>query len=242
VKPVIAILAAGLLLGGCAAASQTAAPASSPVSSDASAAASSPVESSAPAASTSSGTTTCQYAASGTAAKQVSAPPTDDVPATGTTTVTLKFADGPVVVTLDRASAPCTVNSFISLAEQGFYDGTSCHRLAVGTGMSMLQCGDPTATGSGGPGYQFADELSGSETYTAGTVAMANAGPNTNGSQFFIVFGDSQLTPDYTVFGHIDKAGLKVIEKIAAAGHDDSYGDGTGKPLGDATIASAKVG
>jgi peptidyl-prolyl cis-trans isomerase B (cyclophilin B) len=93
-----------------------------------------------------------------------------------------------------------------------------------------VQCGDPTGTGRGGPGYQFADELTGTETYPAGTVAMANSGPDTNGSQFFIVYGDTSLAPNYTVFGTVDAASLKVIEKMASEGHDDSWGDGTGKP------------
>ena len=96
---------------------------------------------------------------------------------------------------------------------QGYFEGTRCHRLTT-EGIFVLQCGDPSATGMGGPGYSFADELSGTEQYSAGTVAMANAGPNTNGSQFFIVFQDSMLPPAYTVFGHLDAASLKVVQKI----------------------------
>ncbi len=82
----------------------------------------------------------------------------------------------------------------------------------------MLQCGDPTGTGTGGPGYSFDDELSGKETYPAGTLAMANAGPNTNGSQFFIVYDDTQLPPAYAVFGQLDAASVKIVAEVAEKG------------------------
>jgi peptidyl-prolyl cis-trans isomerase B (cyclophilin B) len=98
----------------------------------------------------------------------------------------------------------------------------------------VLQCGDPSATGSGGPGYSFADELTGKETYPAGTFAMANAGPDTNGSQFFIVLADVELDPLYTVFGKVDDAGLKVAQDIAAEGNGP---DGTA-PAKDVVIES----
>ena len=104
----------------------------------------------------------------------------------------------------------------------------------------MLQCGDPTATGMGGPGYQYDDELSGSETYGAGTLAMANAGPGTNGSQFFIVFDDSQLPPSYTVFGKVDAAGIKTVQKVAAKGTETGTPDGP--PKQPVEIATVKVG
>lgn len=162
-------------------------------------------------------TTSCSYQGFGRPAKPVDPPDTDDVPASGTTKVTINMTEGPVTVTLDRAKAPCTVNSFLGLAKQGYYDNTKCHRL-VDQGIYVLQCGDPTGTGGGGPGYQFADELTGTEQYTAGVVAMANAGPNTNGSQFFFVWADTQLLPDYTIFGSIDQASLEVITSIAAKG------------------------
>ncbi len=93
----------------------------------------------------------------------------------------------------------------------------------------MLQCGDPTASGSGGPGYSFPDELEGDETYGPGTLAMANAGPDTNGSQFFIVYGDSPLDPAYTVFGEVSEEGIGVVEQIAAAGTDTGATDGAPK-------------
>jgi len=161
---------------------------------------------------------------------------TGDVPVTITTTV------GDLELTLDGAGAPCTVNSFLSLAKQGFYDNTSCHRLGVGTGFSLLQCGDPKGDGTGGPGYQYADELTGAETYPAGTVAMANAGANTNGSQFFLVFGDTQLDPNYTVFGHFDEATIQILAGVGAAGHDDAWGDGTGRPNTPVTFQKITIG
>jgi peptidyl-prolyl cis-trans isomerase B (cyclophilin B) len=116
------------------------------------------------------------------AAKDVSPPPsvatlTGEVPATISTTA------GELDVKLDADSTPCTVNSFVSLADQGYFDDTPCHRLTTAAaGIYVLQCGDPTGTGTAGPGYSFPDELTGKETYPAGTLAMANAGPDTNGS------------------------------------------------------------
>ena len=146
---------------------------------------------------------------------------------------------GTLQFTLDADNAPCTVNSFLSLAGLGYYDGTSCHRLTVADGFKVLQCGDPTGTGAGGPGYAYADELSGSETYGSGTLAMANAGPDTNGSQFFIVYGDTGLPPSYTVFGTVDKAGLKAIDAAAAAGVTPA-GAQDGAPVTPVKIESVK--
>lgn len=183
----------------------------------------------------------CTYKATADAAKKVALPPTSGVANSGTAAVTLKLNDKALTLTLDRERTPCTTNSFVSLVSQKYFDGTSCHRLAD-SGIFVLQCGDPTATGTGGPGYEFADELSGEETYPAGSLAMANAGPGTNGSQFFIVFADTQLSPNYTVFGAIDEAGLKVVTAIAAGGQDGAWGDGTGKPKLPAVITSATVG
>ena len=174
-------------------------------------------------------------------AKKVDLPPASGVANSGTAAVTLKLNDKLLGLTLDQERTPCITNSFVSLARQGYFDGTSCHRLAD-SGIFVLQCGDPTATGTGGPGYQFADELTGEETYPAGTLAMANAGPGTNGSQFFIVFADTTLAPNYTVFGRIDAAGLKTALAIAAGGQDGAWGDGTGKPKLPAVITSATVG
>ena len=159
----------------------------------------------------------CTYTSDGSpAAKEVDLPP-DSAAYSGEVAGTIETSAGDIGITLDADAAPCTVNSFVSLAEQGYFDDTQCHRLTQG-GLSVLQCGDPTATGSGGPGFSFADELEGDETYGAGTLAMANAGPDTNGSQFFMVYADSQLSADYTVFGSIDEAGVGILEEIAARG------------------------
>ncbi len=176
------------------------------------------------------GGASCTYQATGDAAKQVDLPPTMGVPDSGTAAWSLRLGEAQVALTLEQEQAPCTVNSFTSLAAQGYFEGTSCHRLVDGPGLFVLQCGDPTGTGSGGPGYQFADELDGAETYPAGTLAMANAGPGTNGSQFFIVYADSQLPASYTVFGRTDAAGVEVLAGLAAAGQDGTYPDGSGKP------------
>jgi len=186
------------------------------------------------------GTTTCQYPVTGDPAKAVD-PPGTGVSDIGTVTMTLSMTDGTVTIVGDRAATPCTLNSFESLAKQNYFNGTACHRLAD-SGMYMVQCGDPTGTGRAGPGYEFADELDPASRYTAGTVAMANSGPDTNGSQFFIVYRDSELPPNYTVFGHVDEASLKVIESMAADGQDNSYGDGTGKPNNPFMINTATVG
>lgn len=186
-------------------------------------------------------TTTCDYPEDGEAAREVEVPDSE-APAEGTVEATITTNFGDIGLTLDAASAPCTVNSFVSLAEQGFYDDTPCPRIGDQEGFGILQCGDPTGTGAGGAGYSFADELSGDETYPAGTLAMANAGPDTNGSQFFLVFRDSQFQPNYNVFGTIDDAGLDVLTEIAAEGNDNSNPAGGGAPNKDVTIEKVTVG
>lgn len=183
-------------------------------------------------------TVSCTYSAGGQRAKPVDPPPATDVPATGTLTATVDMSAGPVTITMDRAAAPCTVNSFEALVKQGFYDDTACHRL-VDSGIYILQCGDPTGTGMGGPGYRFPDELTGNEQYTAGVVAMANAGADTNGSQFFIVWADSPLPPDYTVFGTIDQASLDVVTTIASRGVSK---DASPSPIAEAKIDRVSLG
>ena len=102
----------------------------------------------------------------------------------------------------------------------------------------MLQCGDPGGTGTGGPGYTFPTQVTGSETYPRGTVAMANSGSGTDGSQFFLVFGDSTLPPNYTVVGRIDDPGLAVLDTIAANGNDGANGTGDGAPTQPVTITA----
>ena len=183
----------------------------------------------------------CEYAAAGEAAKPVEPPPTSGVATSGTVRYVLEMTEGPVTITLDQGKAPCTVNSFVSLARQGYFDRTRCHRLAD-SGIFVLQCGDPTGTGSGGPGYVFANETDGTESYVRGVVAMANAGPGTNGSQFFLVWDDStslDSSPNYTIFGTMDAAGRDVVAEMAAEGQDGSNRDGTGRPNNPSEIRRA---
>ena len=198
----------------------------------------------------------CRYVSDGTTAarkvKKPSATPPEDLPAR----LTIVTNHGDIPVTLDADQAPCAVNSLFSLAKQGYFDRTPCHRLST-QGYFVLQCGDPTGTGRGGPGYTFADELvdndprlqpCGTEagqqycTYNAGTVAMANAGANTNGSQFFLVYGNSKFPPDSTVLGNMDAAGLKVVKEIAAKGIGTSNGisPGDGAPTDPVIISDVK--
>ncbi|WZH53648.1 MAG: peptidylprolyl isomerase [Nocardioides alkalitolerans] len=184
---------------------------------------------------------TCEYRETGQAARDVDLPPAEPT-VTADTSATITTSNGDLDVTLLGADAPCTVGSFVSLAEQGFYDDTPCPRITTMPGFELLQCGDPTGTTSGGPGYEFDDELSGDETYEAGTLAMANAGPGTNGSQFFIVYGDTQLSPDYTVFGTVSADSLPVIEEIAADGDDGSNPAGGGAPVTPIDIESVTIG
>lgn len=183
----------------------------------------------------------CDYRQSGSPARAVDLPPADPT-VSGDVDVVIATSAGDLHATLDAEAAPCTVGSFVSLAEQGFYDETPCPRITTAPGFSILQCGDPTGTTGGGPGYEFDDELSGDETYTGGTLAMANAGPDTNGSQFFVVYGDTQLSPAYTVFGQIDQADLAVVEAIAADGDDGSNPAGGGAPNTPIDITSVTVG
>jgi peptidyl-prolyl cis-trans isomerase B (cyclophilin B) len=157
---------------------------------------------------------------------------------------------GNIGLQLDNAMTPCTVNNFASLAQQGFFDDTPCHRLTTGD-LSVLQCGDPTGTGSGGPGYRFPNEYPTNQyrltdpavqipvVYPRGTLAMANSGVGTNGSQFFLVYEDSALPPTYTVFGTIDDTGLATLDDIAAAGIKDGGTDG--EPAESVRITSARL-
>jgi len=196
----------------------------------------------------------CQYPATTEPASKPVQPPQDGrIPTTpeqlGATLVTTQ---GDIGLELTNAKTPCTVNNFTSLARQGFFDNTTCHRLTTTDHLGVVQCGDPTGTGDGGPGYRFPNEyptnqyrltdpaLQAPVVYPRGTLAMANSGPGTNGSQFFLVYRDSALPPTYTVFGTIDSAGLAILDKIAAGGVADGSGDG--KPVLDATIKSVRIG
>ncbi|MGV9410376.1 peptidylprolyl isomerase [Nocardia sp. NPDC003693] len=203
-------------------------------------------------------TVTCDYRnAQSPASKPVERPGTADISTTTNAKATLETNQGAIGVTLNAAESPCTVNSFVSLAKQNFFSDTQCHRMTTGEGLQVLQCGDPSATGMGGPGYQYDNEYPSDQYdaadpaaqmpvgYKRGVLAMANAGPDqttgggTNGSQFFLVYGDSQLPPQYTIFGTIDEGGLATLDKIAKAGVAGGAPDG--KPAEDVTIQSVRI-
>ena len=174
------------------------------------------------------GATTCTYTNVIPSDKYQGLPPADASLAAKPYSASIVTTQGVITFAASTAAAPCTTNSFRFLAEHGYYNQTHCHRLTLQY-IYVLQCGDPTGTGAGGPGYQFDDENLTGATYPAGTVAMANAGPNTNGSQFFICWKDTELPPLYTPFGKVT-SGLKVLQKIAAAGDDQQNGPGDGYP------------
>lgn len=185
------------------------------------------------------------------ASKPAPVPTVTNASTSGTVPVAVQTDRGAIPLTLNRATGPCAVENFLSLTTAGFYNGTPCHRLTTGDGLKVLQCGDPTGSGSGGPGYTINDEPptglapaeSGSVVYPRGTVAMAKtSAPNSGGSQFFLVYADSTLPPDYTVFGTIGDAGLATLDSIAAAGSDNSNGPGDGKPVTPVTIQTVTAG
>jgi peptidyl-prolyl cis-trans isomerase B (cyclophilin B) len=195
----------------------------------------------------------CQYPPSPEpAARQVNPPRQGKVPTDpAQVSVSMVTNQGHIGLLLANNESPCTVNSFASLAQQKFFDGTKCHRLTTGDSSSILQCGDPTADGTGGPGYQFANEyptdqypagdpaLKQPVVYPRGTLAMANAGPGTNGSQFFLVYKDTLLPPAYTIFGKIQQDGLATLDKIAKGGV--AGGGADGPPAVEVTITSAQL-
>jgi cyclophilin family peptidyl-prolyl cis-trans isomerase len=158
---------------------------------------------------------------------------------TKTYTAVVKTNMGTYSAVLDAAKAPGTVNNFVSLARNKYFDGTTCHRAIPGF---MIQCGDPTATGSGGPGYKFADELPASGEYKIGSLAMANSGANTNGSQFFVISGDQgvSLPPNYTLFGQVTDGLDTTVVALDAAGNDDPSSNGV-PPLTEITIESITI-
>jgi peptidyl-prolyl cis-trans isomerase B (cyclophilin B) len=192
----------------------------------------------------------CQYpASSDPAAKPVKPPRTGKIPTDpAQVSASMATSQGNIGLMLANNESPCTVNSFASLTGQGFFNDTKCHRLTTSPTLGVLQCGDPKGDGTGGPGYQFANEYPTDQyppndpktqepvLYPRGTMAMANAGPNTNGSQFFLVYKDSQLAPQYTVFGTIQADGLATLDKIAKAGVAGGGDDGA--PAIDVTIKS----
>jgi len=194
------------------------------------------------------GTVACTYApdeSGNPSLTDVGTPPTPEAtPTEGTSTLLMSTTQGDLTLTLDRATAPCAAASFTYLAEQKFFDGSPCHREVNQPTFGVLQCGDPTGTGSGGPSYKFAEEVTPETTYPRGTIAMAkSAAPASTGSQFFLCFTDTELTPDYTAVGTVDEAGLAVLDQIAAAGNDGSFepSPGGGAPSVPVTINSLTV-
>ena len=155
--------------------------------------------------------------------------------------ITFTTNQGEIVIETTPALAPLTVNAMAALAQKNYFDNTICHRLTT-EGIFVLQCGDPTGTGTGGPGFNIPDENLPQpidNNYPAGTVAMANSGlPGTSGSQFFLVYQDTTLGPDYTIWGSIT-SGLDILQTIASAGVVDGGADGA--PLTGVTIESTKV-
>ena len=184
---------------------------------------------------------------------------TECAPLEGATTQTQEFADafalcidpsktytatvitnmGEYTAILDPVKAPGTVNNFVNLARHQYFDGTICHRAIPGF---MVQCGDPTATGSGGPGYKFADELPFAGEYKIGSLAMANSGPNSNGSQFFVITGSQGvgLAPNYTLFGQVTDGLDTTVVALDAAGNPDTGANGT-PPLQEIKIESITI-
>jgi peptidyl-prolyl cis-trans isomerase B (cyclophilin B) len=197
----------------------------------------------------------CLYSTTDTvpAGKAVGVPPdADKAPVKGTATLIVKTDHGDITVTLDRAKAPCSVQSLLFLAEKKYYDGTLCSRLTTGDTFKSLTCGDASGTGHGTPGYEFQDRSpygdlkpavpnhpDSNRIYPRGTVAMSNDGSGVNGAMFFIVYGDSELLSDYPVVGTSD---LTAVDQIAAKGLVPFADDRTdGKPKVPVTVQQAVV-
>ena len=195
---------------------------------------------------------TCAYPPTATQAVRPVRPPRSGAVPTDPAVVdaTIVTNDGALGLRLDNGKSPCAVNSFVSLAQQGYFDDTDCQRLTDSRTLAVVQCGDPTGTGSGGPGYRFANEYPTNQyrpldpalerplTYPRGTLAMAAAGKDSNGSQFLIVSRDSKLPPTHTVFGRVDEGGLATLDRLTAVGVDGGGEDG--KPKRPITIESIR--
>jgi peptidyl-prolyl cis-trans isomerase B (cyclophilin B) len=166
--------------------------------------------------------------------------PTASITESNKAQITFTTNQGEIIIETLPTLAPLTVNALAALAQKNYFDNTICHRLTT-EGIFVLQCGDPTGTGTGGPGFNIPDENLPEpieNNYPAGTVAMANAGPGTSGSQFFLVYQDTTLGPDYTIWGTIT-SGLEIVQTIASAGVIDGGPDGA--PATGVTIESTKV-
>lgn len=163
-------------------------------------------------------------------------PPEMEIDESKNYSAVLKTTEGDITIELTADATPITVNNFVFLAKKGFYDGVIFHRVIEDF---MIQGGDPTGTGSGGPGYRFDDEEFEGE-YTKGTVAMANAGPNTNGSQFFIMHGETPLPPNYVIFGFVAD-GLDVVDTIATADVSTSVSGEKSSPVDPVIIESVEI-
>jgi peptidylprolyl isomerase len=168
------------------------------------------------------------------ASKQWNSPPDMVIDPSKRYTAQMETSMGSLTIALDPVAAPKTVNNFVFLAREGYYDGVIFHRIIQGF---VIQGGDPTGTGRGGPGYRFDDELPSAGRYELGSLAMANAGPNTNGSQFFIISGPSgmNLPPQYALFGKVVK-GLEVVDEMEKV----KTGPGD-KPAQDVVIQSVTI-
>lgn len=179
-----------------------------------------------------------QVSSSSSGQKKWSQPPSMQIDQNKTYTATIKTTKGDIVVNLFAKEDPVTVNNFVFLANQGYYNNVPFHRIIKGF---MIQTGDPTGTGAGGPGYTFKDEPV-TRDYTPGTVAMANAGPNTNGSQFFIVDGDysGKLPKNYTIFGQVTQ-GMDVVHAIADTPVGPSAQGEMSKPQQPVSIESVSI-
>jgi cyclophilin family peptidyl-prolyl cis-trans isomerase len=163
--------------------------------------------------------------------KQYATPPKLTVDLDKAYSATVQTSLGDFTIEFDPAHAPLAVNNWLFLAGEGYFDGVIFHRVVPGF---VVQGGDPTGTGRGGPGYKFRDELEGPGSYKRGTVAMANAGPNTNGSQFFVCLDDVRLPHAYTIFGKVT-AGMETVDAIAALPRNGE------RPAEDAIIQSVTV-
>ncbi len=162
---------------------------------------------------------------SGEQIQKFTVPPKLCIDLAKTYTALVSTNKGDLTIVLDPTKAPGTVNNFVNLARSKYFDGTVCHRAIPSF---VVQCGDPTATGSGGPGYSIADELPAAGEYKLGSLAMANSGPNTNGSQFFIISGEQGMTlqPNYSLFGQVTQGLDTTLSSLDKAGNSDPASNG----------------